>query len=179
MKNLTCCLLFLFSFFTIVHAQTDKGDWMVGGGLSINTTKDASSFSLAPNIGHFFARGFAAGAEMQITFGKFGDIHSSILGVGPFARYYFELKEPTFKPFVHASFKVTSIRSKAFGVSETETARSFILGLGGAYFINDNVAIDGLAGYNHSKVEDNVGPGGSFCRIGSQVHLLRREVAGN
>lgn len=178
MKNFTCCLLFLFSFAAIAHAQTDKGDWMMGGSLSLNTAKKATEFSFTPNVGHFFGQNFAAGAEMIISFSKLGDIHTSELGIGPFARYYFALKEPVFKPFVHGAFKVNSVRTKFEGTSETETGTGFILGLGGAYFINDNVAIDGLAGYNHTKVENEHSYGGFIFRLGFQVHLLRREVGG-
>lgn len=176
MKKLLCCLLSTISYSAIVNAQTDKGDWLAGGGLSLNTTEGNTSFTFAPNIGHFFAKGFAAGAEMTIMTSKFGEVRTTTLGVGPFARYYFELKEPVFKPFAHVGFNVLSIRTKQPGETETETARSFLLGLGGAYFINDNVAIDGLAGYNHTKVENVEGNGGFVFRIGFQVHLLSGEV---
>jgi hypothetical protein len=176
MKKILCCLLIAVTSSAVVKAQTDKGDWMVGGGLTINTTEGASSFAFMPNAGYFFAKGFAAGAEMVVSFAKLGEIKTSELGIGPFARYYFELKEPVFKPYAHIGFKLSSVRTKAFGMSETETATGFLLGLGGAYFINDNVAIDGLAGYNHTKVENSDGNGGFLFRIGFQVHLLGREV---
>lgn len=174
MKKTFCCLLLTVSFAAFVNAQTDKGDWMVGGGLLLNTTEGNKSFSFMPNVGHFFAKGFVAGAEMTIATSRFGEVRTTTLGVGPYVRYYFELKEPTFKPLIHAGFNVLSIRTKPPG--ETETARSFLFGLGGAYFINDNVAIDGLLGYNHTKVENVSGEGGLLFRIGFQVHLLGSEV---
>ena len=167
-------MLIAVSLSAAVNAQTDKGDWLVGGGLMLNTTEGNTSFTFNPNVGHFFFKGFAAGAEMTISTSKFGEVRSTTLGVGPFARYYFELKAPTFKPFAHAGFNVLSIRTKPPG--ETETARSFLFGLGGAYFINDNVAIDGLLGYNHTKVENVSGSGGLLFRVGFQVHLLGSEV---
>ena len=178
MKKLFGCLLITISLAAVVNAQTEKGDWLVGGSFSLNTTEGNTSISLMPNVGHFFAKGFAAGAEMLISTAKLGEIRNTSLGVGPFARYYFELKEPIFKPYVHGAFSVASIRTKAFGNSETETATGFLLGLGGAYFINNNVAIDGLAGYNYSKVENSDGNGGFVFRIGFQVHLLGSEVRG-
>jgi outer membrane protein W len=178
MKKILASLLVAVSFSAMVQAQTDKGDWMVGGSLSLNTTEGATSFSFQPNAGYFFAKGFVAGSELLISTSKLGDIRTTSLGVGPFARYYFELKEPQFKPYVHAGVSVASVRTKAFGMSETETAVGFLLGLGGAYFINDNVAIDGLAGYNHTKVENSEGNGGFLFRIGFQVHLLGSEVGG-
>ena len=178
MKKILCCLIAALSLSFFASAQTAKGDWMVGGALSLNTTEGNTSFSFMPNVGHFFGRNFAAGAEMIINTQKIGELRSTSLGVGPFARYYFELKEPQFKPYVHGGFNVSSVRTKAFGDSETETATGFLLGLGGAYFINQNVAIDGMAGYNYSKVENEDGSGGFLFRIGFQVHLLGSEVGG-
>jgi opacity protein-like surface antigen len=161
---------------TFTHAQTDKGDWMVGGSFLVNTTKRVSKFEFSPNVGYFFAKNFVAGSQMLIAFDKDGELRNTELGVGPFARYYFELKEPQFKPFVHAAFTLSSVRNKDTVRTITETSTGFILGAGGAYFINDNVAIDGMAGYSYSKVENTPGSGGFIFRIGFQVHLLGSEV---
>jgi hypothetical protein len=176
MKKILCSLLTAISFSAIVNAQTDKGDWMVGGGLSLNTTEGSKSFSFAPNLGHFFIKGLAGGAEMQIITNTYGETRNTTLGAGPFVRYYFELKEPTFKPLLHAAFNVLSIRSKNPGSTITETGRNFIIGGGGAFFINSNVAIDALLAYNHTKVENVSGNGGLLFRLGFQIHLLRDEV---
>lgn len=174
-KILTLAAAFLL-ISVVTNAQTGKGDWLVGGSMMINTTEGNSYFTLTPDAGYFFANNFAVGSELIISFSKLGEIKSSAFGVGPFTRYYFELKDPVFKPFVHGSFSIASVRTKAFGMSETETATGFFLGLGGAFFINSNVAIDGVAGYNYSKVENNDGNGGFLFRIGFQVHLLGGEV---
>lgn len=176
MKKILCSLLIAGLFTSAVNAQTDKGDWMVGGGLSLNTTEGNKSFSFAPNLGHFFAKGLAAGAEMQIITSTYGETRNTTLGAGPFVRYYFELKQPTFKPFLHAAFTVLSLRVKNPGSTETETGRNFVLGGGGAFFINSNVAIDALLGYNHTKIENVSGNGGLLFRLGFQIHLLRDEV---
>jgi hypothetical protein len=176
MKKILCCLLITASFYSL-QAQTDKGDWMVGGSFLINTTKRVSEFQFNPTVGHFFLKGFAAGSEMLISFTKEAEERTTSLGIGPFARYYFELKEPQFKPFVHTSFGVNSTRKKTDGQDANRvTYTSFVLGAGGAYFINDNVAIDGMAGYSYAKVENTEGSGGFIFRIGFQVHLLGSEV---
>src|SRR5919109_5310019 len=101
MKKILCCLLTTVGISVVVNAPTDKGDWLVGGSLSLNTTEGATSFTFNPNVGHFFGRNFAAGAEMVISTSKLGELRMTTLGIGPFARYYFELKEPVFKPYVH------------------------------------------------------------------------------
>jgi len=139
MKQRFLCTLIAFMILSAGYAQTEKRDWLVGGSVSINTTENNSSFSFMPMGGYFFLKGFAAGAEVELTTSKTGVVRATRFGLGPFARYYFELKEPEFKPFVHAGFKVESERSKVMGVAERETAVNYLIGLGGAYFLNDNV----------------------------------------
>lgn len=157
------------------YAQTDKGDWLVGGNMTINTTTDNSEFSFRPSGGYFFVNNFAAGAEFLLSFSKFGDRRANSIGVGPFARYYFT-KNLIFKPMVHASFNVASESSKENNNKATNTVTSLFLGGGGAFFINKNVAIEALAGYNRSKFENFDPEGGFLFRIGFQVHLLGHEI---
>ena len=176
MKKIALLVLSSLIVTAASFAQTNKGDWMVGGNLTVNTTEDNTDFTLQPSAGYFFARNFAAGAQVLLSFGKNGDTHTSSIGIGPFARYYFELKNPQFKPLLHADFNVASNRYKTNGVSTTNTVTSFFLGGGAAYFINSNVALEGVAGYNSSKFEDNDANGGFRFRVGFQIHLLGSEV---
>ncbi|MGE5109184.1 MAG: outer membrane beta-barrel protein [Sphingobacteriales bacterium] len=168
-------LLFSVVFFN-ASAQTDRGDWLVGGQLAFNTTSGDNSFTLAPSAGYFFGKNFAVGSEITLSFSKLGDAKTSIVGFGPFVRYYFELKDPKFKPLIHASFDVLSVTDKTPIDKTTNTATSFFIGGGGAYFINDNVALEGVLGYNNTKVENLSAEGGFLFRIGFQIHLLGHEV---
>ena len=178
MKALLACFIGLL-ISTVTIAQTEKGDWIVGGNLTINTTDNNNEFSLQPTVGYFFAKNFAAGSLALISFGKLGETNISSLGIGPFARYYFELKDPVFKPLVQVDFNVISQSTKTNGVRTTNTITSLFIGGGGAFFINNNVAIEGLAGYNTSKFENTSAEDGFRFRIGFQVHLLGSEVRRN
>ena len=178
MKKVTLYLLFVL-FSAAAVAQTDKGDWLVGGGMSINAVKNNSDFTLQPMAGYFFAKNFAAGAQVTLSFGKVYDTKNSTIGVGPFARYYFNLKDPNFKPLLQGDFDISSNHSKTNGISTSNTVTSFFLGGGAAIFINRNVAIEGLAGYNNSKYENTPAYGGFSFRLGFQVHLLGSEVKKN
>lgn len=169
--------LLLLTLITVnVNAQTEKGDWMVGGQMSFNTTSGDKSFTLAPSAGYFFANNFAAGSEFLLSFSKIEDKKESAVGVGPFARYYFELKEPAFKPFVHTSFTLANETTKVNDVKTSSTKTSFFIGAGGAYFINSNVALEGVMGYNNTKVENLSAKGGFLFRVGFQIHLLSGEI---
>jgi outer membrane protein with beta-barrel domain len=177
MNKIAIALFLCLLFTTFAKAQTNKGDWMVGGSMTINTTKNNSDFTLDPDAGYFFANNFVAGTELLLSFGKFGDTHSSDVGVGPFARYYINLKKsPKFKPFFHGSFNITNETDKTNGIRVSNTVTGLFIGGGGAIFINSNVALEGVAGYNRSKFEANDAQGGFRFRVGFQVHLLGSEV---
>ncbi len=176
MKKITLAILGCL-IFTITQAQTEKGDWMVGGSLSINTASGNSQVDLMPSAGYFFANHFAAGAQLFLDFAKIEDTKHSSFGIGPFARYYFELKNsPSVKPLLHASFTVGTVTDKGPGFKNSSTVSSLFLGGGCAFFVSHNVAIDAIAGYNRSKVENLPSQGGFMFTLGFQVHLLGSEV---
>jgi len=175
MKKLILSLGFII-LFTAIHAQTNRGDWMIGGNLRINTTESNNEFTFQPMAGYFFAKGFAAGAEFKLSFSKFGAEKSTALGAGPFARYYFNLNNSSFKPLIHSSFMMETVTTKQNGVKNSNTVSSLFIGGGAAYFINENVALEAIAGYNRSKYENVDSEGGFAFRLGFQVHLLGREL---
>lgn len=181
MKKILFSLIILIATAITTNAQTDKGDWLVGGNLTLNTTSDNSQFTFIPSAGFFFADGFAAGAELIFITSKLGNTKRNGIGVGPFARYYFSLKEPAFKPLIQAGFSIqsvnTTIKTNITSIKTSDTQTSFFIGGGAAYFINSNVALEGVMGYNRTKVENQDANGGFLLRIGFQVHLTSGEVS--
>ncbi|MFT3827344.1 MAG: outer membrane beta-barrel protein [Chitinophagaceae bacterium] len=175
MKKCTIVLA-LTMIYLAGFSQTKKEDWMVGGNISLNTTTGNSDFTFKPNAGYFFFDNFAAGAELHFSFLKAGDTRTNSWGIGPFARYYFNLKNPDFKPLAHASFDFINATTKTSGTKSTNTITSFYIAGGASYFINHNVAVEALAGYNRSKLENQGSEGGFKLQIGFQVYLLGNQV---
>ena len=171
-------LLFILMITSIaaLQAQTNRGDWMVGGNVRINTTESNKEVTIQPMAGYFFAKSFAAGSELKMSFSKFGGGKSTSWGIGPFARYYFNLNNSSFKPLVHSSFTFESVTTRQNSVKNRNSVTSLFIGGGAAYFINENVALEAIAGYNRSKYENLDSQGGFAFRMGFQVHLLGREV---
>jgi outer membrane protein W len=171
----------LLSMGLLLKAQTNQGDWMVGGNLNINTAKNNSTFAFNPNAGYFFADNFVAGAQLGFEATSFGDVRITGFSVGPFARYYFNIKDDKLKPFVNGSVGFITEKTKTKVNNNTDevttnTATSAFLGLGAAYFINSNVALEGVAGYVYNKFENRPATNGFGLRIGFQIHLLGSEV---
>ncbi len=177
MRKILMSLLAVVIISNFVHAQTDKGDWMVGGNMIINTTSGNSQFTLMPSAGYFFANNFVAGGQFTVSFAKQEETKYTTFSVGPFARYYFNINGSDFKPFLHADFNVgsTSVKEPLFDKTSTTTT-NFFIGAGGAYFINSNVALEAVAGYNRTKIETYDPTSGFIFRLGFQVHLLGGEV---
>ena len=173
MKSVIVTLLMLFVSF-LINAQTDQGDWIVGGRLDLNTGENSTRIGINPNAGIFVADNFAVGGNFLIDYSKSGNVKSTDFGIGPFLRYYF-LKGTT-KPLIHTSFRYLSSKVKGPSFSSTNNGSNFLIAGGVAVFINENVAIETLAGYARTKYKDFDASGGFSLGIGFQVYLTKRQI---
>ncbi len=155
-------------------AQTEHGNWLIGGNFNINTASNSTTIGLNPTAGYFIADNFAVGGTVQLEFDKFGENKSTTFGIGPLARYYFG--KNNIKPFVDGELNFLSEKFKFPTGTNTENGVNYFLGLGLALFLNQNVALEGLAGYDHTKIKDADGDGGFGLRIGFQVYLRPKNV---
>lgn len=173
MKNVftaTALLISLASF-----AQTEKGDWMVGGNVGFRTNKNNSSFNFSPNAGYFFANNFVAGASIKTIFDKTGDIKNSTAGIGPFARYYFG--QGNFKPFAVTELNYLLLATKYNGNKTTTNGFGYLLGVGAAAFISQDVAFEGIFGYNYSRFASASSNTGVSLNFGLQVYINKGKMA--
>lgn len=175
MKKLLLSTAVFMAFFTVAKAQTEMGNWLVGGNLGLNTAKNNTRITLTPSAGYFFARNFAAGAMLNVDYSTLGSTKTTSFGVGPFARYYFGTLN--IRPFADVELAFQTQKVKTEVSSNTFNSTQYFLGGGLAAFINRNVAIEGLAGYSHTAIKNYDGSGGFNLRVGFQVYISRHEVA--
>lgn len=154
-------------------AQTDNGDWLVGGNFALNTTAN-TTISTSPMAGYFFLNHFALGGSMKLGYEKTGDNKTTILGFGPFARYYFG--NGNLKPFLTTEYLFTSNKFQNPNFRSTVNGGDFLIGPGLAAFVNENVAIETVLGYVNSKVSKQPSDGGLAVRIGFQIYLSPRGI---
>lgn len=157
----------------LANAQTDKGDWMVGGSFRLNTAKSNTTIGLTPNAGLFIIRNLAVGGNIGFSYSKFGSNKTTDFRVGPFVRYYFT--QADVRPIVHGAFNYLNSRIKNI-TSNTDKGINFFVGAGAAIFLNDQVSLDALLGYDHNKLKGFDGNGGFAMTIGFQVYLLKDQV---
>jgi hypothetical protein len=158
-------LLTLGLFAVAANAQTqiEKGKFIIGGNGSLgftsfgeqevagNTVDNSGSsvFNFGVNAGYFFINNLAAGLllDFSSTSPDEGD-DESLLGVGPFVRYYIPVAE-TFAFYPQASFQFVSGSEGDTDLSGTELG----VGVGGAVFLGESVSLDLFLGYNLTTVD--------------------------
>jgi hypothetical protein len=168
----------LFSI-SLLYAQVDRGDFFFGGSSALNisytgtkTVTDISTdeetdnyfgLNFEPKVGSgLFTKGLVFGGLFDLSFSTYKYESGSTLkynsyGVGPFARYYFNVLKV--KPFLEVEptigFRNTSIEynyedSTEYFNPNTENHYFYyqLQGAGGvAFFITPDVSIDLLLGY--------------------------------
>jgi Outer membrane protein beta-barrel domain len=179
---------FLFISFSAISSfsQTGKGNWLVGGIMSFNSSNEhdnistapdykSSVFQIAPDFGYFFINNLAGGLDIQ-----YSSIHSSesvnsstssSFSAGPFARYYFNLSN-TAKIFVHGNIAWGSQKYSAD--APASSVMSYGFKAGPAFFLSPHVALEIAAGYQSMKTTDTyIGntTTGFTINAGFQVHL--------
>lgn len=193
MKKITILAIAICSTFG-AYAQYSKGRMLVGGSLSFsaetektkydgNTQTDGkwTSFSLEPQFGYFVIDNLAVGASLDLGLSKWrddddsdDDYTSTSIEFRPTVRYY--LPQNIFFQG-QVAFGSSKDKYGSGNVDEDKYSNSgFTLGVGYAYFLNDNIAIEPLIGYGSwgqkdketdTKYVDN----GLFLRIGFQIYL--------
>jgi hypothetical protein len=195
------------TFFTILvitiisfgaFAQFEQGNMLVGGavGAKFNTEKTKfegttdtdgkfTEFTLSPQFGYFVINNLAVGGGLDLTLQSYkpdgldGKSTATLLLFSPFARYYF-------RPgiFLQSKFHLGSRKYKNDIGQNTNESKNGVsgwsLGAGYAAFLNDNVAIEPMLGFESLSYKDkdsnqNVKDisSGIFLRVGFQIYLRK------
>lgn len=173
MKKLLLAMLAIAAL-NVTQAQTEKGDWMVGGGLNLNTAKNNTVINLSPSAANFIINNLALGGNVKLSYAKEGVIKTTTFGLGPWMRYYFT--QANVRPIIQGNFNFISSKTRVNDASSTNNGTNFFLGGGAAIFLSSHVSLDALLGYDHTKYNSLDGSGGFAMNIGFQVYLHKRQV---
>ncbi|HVF98005.1 MAG TPA: hypothetical protein VM871_11815 [Flavisolibacter sp.] len=184
-KHLLAILIATVSFTVATNAQTQKGYYLIGGdlgGFSIGFS-DGTPFNLSitPKVAWFKNDNLALGGFVDIGLSTAKGAGTTFnYGVGPLARYYFGA------PAVNTTTTSARRSSRFFlegtvgiqGVNTSGGSSTNGLGIGigpgVAYFVNQNIALEGLLKYNKTVGFGNDG-GASILSfgLGFQIYLPR------
>jgi hypothetical protein len=185
--------------YLLTSAQTEKGSILFGtttsltknlysdfgNGNSIGITYSyqksgtssgnlkSTNISYSPKVGYFLENNFVVGGNYKFSFQSSENSNTFLMGFGPFARLYFGNKKV--KPFteveaVFSSLKYTYDYNTTTHKSINRLTEISLNG-GVALFINKNISIDWIAGYNLSshKPQDNESEKVSINKLGTAI----------
>jgi len=140
-------LLILIAFSIHLSAQIQKGTVLLGGTVGFNRiSEDGEGITYAnfsPTAGFFLTDRFALGSSLDFVLVASDGESSASFGLTPFARYY--LNESGKSRFFGQG-KI-GFQTGDTDFFEESTAWVFGLGIGADFFLNDNVAIEAIFGY--------------------------------
>lgn len=186
MKKIMMILALSLGCIAAANAQTQKDWYLIGGNISnirlgLDKSGNKFSFDLTPKVAWFWKDNLAVGAYANLGFNsvKSGTttVNSFTYQVGPLARYYFKGNA------LNAVSKTRWFLEGNVGIAGdniTGTATNGLgvgFGPGIAYFINQNIALEGLAKYNYIAGFGNRGNSSNLnIGIGLQIYLPRAKV---
>ncbi|HYF67041.1 MAG TPA: outer membrane beta-barrel protein [Ohtaekwangia sp.] len=159
MKKLLIVSVIACCVFGKVHAQISQGAFLLGGGISHESTKmefdgeeigDELSFSFGPSLGYFVTDGIAVGLNLSIVnekareddfdFGPY-EVTSSAIGIGPFVRLYKASSNENFAFFAQGSISyIFGDQKETFDGDSDKTKFNGLdvaISPGFAYFFNE------------------------------------------
>jgi outer membrane protein len=160
-------MIAIFGLLTSVAiAQTSAGNMMIGGSFRItsSTTETAaddlksSQFGISPSFGYFLSDGLAVGVNVSFDSFKYSnDDKQTILGFGPFARYYKFIADDKFAFTGTAGFNIGSGKYDPDAGNETKTGSfNVYVSPGFAYFFSPKWSLDfQLQGISYNSNDPN------------------------
>ncbi|MBS1730372.1 MAG: outer membrane beta-barrel protein [Bacteroidetes bacterium] len=162
-------------------AQTQKGYYIIGAQLAsmdLNFQSGNTSFGLDlhPQVAWFVKDNLAIGGQVELGVQTSKGYTAFNYGIGALGRYYVADKatQITSKSrfFLEANAGITGQNYKSGGISTNTNGLGIGFGPGLAYFINQNIALEGLVKYNlgvgfgNSTTTNNI-----HFNLGFSIHL--------
>ncbi|WP_126972859.1 outer membrane beta-barrel protein [Gynurincola endophyticus] len=192
MKKKTSVLGLLIALFALTFipqstkAQLQEGNMMVGAsladfGLDFQKGNTGFSMSISPRIGYFVKDNIAIGGIVKLGLNTQKNSTMFDYGIGAFGRYYFSDKDlevlKSARWFLEVDFGFNGRNTKVNSVSANTNGLGIGFGPGLAYFITDNIALEGLLKYNittgfgNSTTNNRLG-----LNLGFQIYLPTKKV---
>ncbi|MEO5942129.1 MAG: outer membrane beta-barrel protein [Ferruginibacter sp.] len=187
MKRITLAIIILAGFSFASKAQTERDWFLIGSdisdiGLNLQKGNTAFNFAVSPKVAWFIKDNFALGGEVDLGINTANGYTQFKYGIGPLARYYFTSKDAATprktRIFAEANVGIFGQNTKVSGSSSYNTnGLGFGIGPGLAYFINENIALEGLVKYNGTVGFGNTTTVNSInLNIGFQIYLPKAKI---
>jgi len=165
------------------NSQITKGHWLIGGSASFSSLKSSSTstaqfnqtdIQISPSIGYFFKDKFAGGLRPSLFYGSNTIANSStVIGIGPFIRYYFLNPEHIFNLFAEGSY---SYGNNSGNGQLSSRSNTFSISGGPVIYFNNSVGLEFTLAYSTLKAVGFTGNNNQLrFGIGFQFHLEKEK----
>lgn len=187
------------SISSAVHAQLNKGQWLIGGDanythINDNAPKDIMegidtkfrSYGISPNAGFFvidkLCTGLRVTASHSSDVSAYADMPEIVLGsdkntawgISPFVRYYFLPKAGKVNLLADASYgfvhATNTSENGGYTPNDKYTQGIFTIAAGPAFVINPHISLEVLAEYSTNKTTFE-NEHSLLINAGFQIHL--------
>lgn len=169
MKKLMILILALGLVIPTTWAQTTKGSFAVGGGISFNSGSNnneiqyqSNSFQISPQASYFVSDNLEVGLEFGLSSSRYGfegddPTKNNSLSVGPFARYYKFTSNERFAFTAQAGFSIGSGKTTQPNGNEQKSGSVGIyVSPGFTYFLSEKWGLDfQLQGISYGSSDPN------------------------
>jgi hypothetical protein len=178
--NILISVTFFLTFTS--YSQITKGNWMVGGNASFNSTSNSlndgpsdksTTIIVNPNIGYFLFDNFATGIKTGfITYFRKDSPNETGYNFGPYLRYYFLKEDKRTNLFLEGNYYYG-----AYNTSNSAITNSYGFTAGPVIFLNSSVAIEIGLNYSNLVSKQDIGfiqkieQSNFNALIGLQIHL--------
>lgn len=166
----------------MASAQLQQGNWMVGSDLLGLKFTNGVNVRLNPKAAYFIQDRWAVGAGVSLDVAKAaneGDT-STVWTIAPFTRYYFTSTEVNSMLNNGAFFGEGSVGFGGVNNSAGSTTNGVNLGIGAgyAYFITQNVSVEGLLKFDTFVGGGNTNANGDLrLGVGFNIYLPTKKLA--
>ena len=186
MKKLTLSFL-LFISTTTAFTQIKKGQYLLGGSVNFESTKEdysaiptntTNNFFISPAIGYFIVDNMAGGLRLDLGFYNTKsdnvETHYITTTISPFLRFYFLPVPKKVNAFIDVSYIHNKTKWKYFSnPAYYEKAKGYSISAGPAISLTEQVALEFTVGYKHTLSDnfDNTKSTVISSGLGLQIHL--------
>lgn len=174
---------------TMALTQIKKGQYLLGGSIhfestkednSINATHTSNNFSISPSVGYFIVDKLAGGLRLDFSSydSKSDDLetHYTATSISPFLRFYLLPSPKKVNAFIDVSYIHSKTKWRNLsGSVYYEKTKGYFVSAGPSIFLSDQVALEFTVGYKHS-ISDDFGQtisGTINSGFGLQIHFGR------
>lgn len=159
-------LLFILFCFIIKTSdgQISKDNWIMGGSAGFSTLNSSSEaglqfsqkdFRISAAAGYFLTDKFVIGIKPSFSYGSNSiSISSTVIGIGPFVRYYLLSREYMFNLFTEGSYSYGNTKDLK---QNGQRSNTYSLSGGPVIFINSSIGLEFGVSYATTKVLNSTG----------------------